>query len=169
MWISPMSPTASPPLPFSCSVFSLQSSRSDLLYKSDHFSIYSSTVAVRVLAYKQHKLTLVFLLTYIYIHIQRNILERCRRVPSINHSWSTGPGLSFSINGQAWILLLLWLPWEPITTVGLHLPWLSCRLILPSPWLQNQRSMWESLMSPALIIVCALAAVRREQNWLYLP
>lgn len=41
-----------------------------------------------------------------------SVLEKCYRLPRINHSRSTGPEQSFSFSSWAWKLLTLWLPWE---------------------------------------------------------
>ena len=39
-------------------------------------------------------------------------VEKCYRLPRINHSRSTGPEQYFSFSSWAWKLLTLWLPWE---------------------------------------------------------
>ena len=41
-----------------------------------------------------------------------SVLEKCYRLPRINHSRSTGPEQYFSFSSWAWKLLTLWLPWE---------------------------------------------------------
>ena len=146
--------------------------------KSDPVSLYISTIGVRGLACKSQKRTPVFLVTH--IRIQKNIVRACCKTPRINHSWSMGPGLSFSIKSQVWMLLSLWLPWEKPPALRILPSWtvalgpqtigpLGHGPILPSQRLQDQRSLWDGPISPAGATTYALAAGDREQTWPLCP